>query len=271
MLFPVATYSTEDEQSTPSQVRRWQCVICLGLLISLLYTTHATAHAAVVDTKLNPTLVDGGAIQRVETSPTGKYVVYLADQESDEVFELYSVPTRGGAVKKLNGSLVAGGDVTNFTISPDGKYVVYGADQEVIGRTDYYSVPIGGGAAVKLTPSIVDTEKLNVVFFLLITYDSQWVIFPKGNKDSFDDTALLSVPITGGAAVQLNPPLVAGGRIYCYLSSPYSDRILYVADQETKDKYELYSVPAAGGSAIKLNRQLAAGEAVDPATFFIRA
>ena len=169
MASSVAACSYDSTQPTDGRTRWLHTLLSLGLLIGLLYTTHTTAHADVVDTKLSPTLVAGGAIQNVETSSAGDYVVYVADQESDEVFELYSVPTRGGAVKKLNGSLVAGGDVGNFAISPDGKYVVYGADQEVDGRTDYYSVPIGGGNAVKLTPNIADTEKLNVVFFLLIT------------------------------------------------------------------------------------------------------
>ncbi len=60
-------------------------------------------------------------------------MVYLADQDTDNVFELYSVPIGGPATAgiKLNGTLVAGGDVSpGFQISPDSGRVLYIADQD---------------------------------------------------------------------------------------------------------------------------------------------
>ena len=39
-------------------------------------------------------------------SPDSSRVVYRADQQTNEVFELYSVPLDGGSVTRLNGSLV---------------------------------------------------------------------------------------------------------------------------------------------------------------------
>ena len=47
-------------------------------------------------------------------------MVYLADQETDTVLELYSVPLGGPAAAgvKLNGALVAGGNVVIFSDQP---------------------------------------------------------------------------------------------------------------------------------------------------------
>jgi hypothetical protein len=66
-------------------------------------------------------------------SPDGQYVLYRADQDTDNVSELYSVPSAGPASAgvKLNGVLVADGDVhSGFQVSPDSGRVVYMADQQ---------------------------------------------------------------------------------------------------------------------------------------------
>src|SRR6185312_11629256 len=52
-------------------------------------------------------------------------VVYLADQNTDGVFELFLASS--GA--KLNGPLVTGGNVVSFALTPDKSAVVYIADQ----------------------------------------------------------------------------------------------------------------------------------------------
>ena len=88
-------------------------------------------------------------------SPDGTRVVYSADQNTDDVVELYSVPIAGGTAVKLNPALVAGGDVFNRAVSPDGSRVVYSADQQTDGIIELYSVPITGGTAIKLNGTLV--------------------------------------------------------------------------------------------------------------------
>lgn len=80
--------------------------------------------------KLSGELVFGGEVQSFEIAPSGDYVVYWADQDIDEVMELYSVPVAGPSDKavQLNGFLGLAGDVKSFAISPDGRRVVYLAD-----------------------------------------------------------------------------------------------------------------------------------------------
>jgi hypothetical protein len=82
----------------------------------------------------------------VGISPDSQRVVYLADQQTDGVYELFSVPILGGAVTRLNDLLVAGGDVTSFKISDDSEWVVYVADQEIDGLPTGHRAPIAGPA-----------------------------------------------------------------------------------------------------------------------------
>ena len=87
---------------------------------------------AAAGIKLNGALVAVGNVSNFQISPDSSRVVYRADQQTDNVFELYSVPLGGPAAAgiKLNGALVAGGNVFDFQISPDSSRVVYQADQQ---------------------------------------------------------------------------------------------------------------------------------------------
>lgn len=98
----------------------------------------------------------GGDVYSFAISPDGSRVVYRADQDTDFVDELYSIPIAGGTSTKLNGTLPLNGDTTTYLISPDSTRVVYLADQNTNNVVEIYSVPVGGGTPVKLnaTPTV---------------------------------------------------------------------------------------------------------------------
>ncbi len=102
--------------------------------------------------RLNPTLVAGGQIDFFQIAPDGSRVVYLGDQATNGLFELYSVPVAGPSTEfdKLNKPLAAGGpgvSAAQFRIAPDSSRVVYMATQDAAARYDLYSVPLAGPAA----------------------------------------------------------------------------------------------------------------------------
>ncbi len=106
--------------------------------------------------RLNDDLASGGGVLAFDISADGQQVVYLADQDTDEVSaRLYSVPLVGGTPTRLNDDLVFEGDVDRFDISPDGGRVVYRADQDADEVYELYSVPIVGGTAVRLNEAMV--------------------------------------------------------------------------------------------------------------------
>jgi hypothetical protein len=73
-------------------------------------------------------------------------VVYAADQETDEVVELWSAPLAGGASRKLSGPMVGGGDVRSYALTPDGATAVYSADQDLDEVIEFYRAPVGTAA-----------------------------------------------------------------------------------------------------------------------------
>ena len=58
----------------------------------------------------------GGYVLNFLISPDSSRVVYWADQQTNNVYELYSVPLGGPAAAgvKLNGAMVTGGYVIDF-------------------------------------------------------------------------------------------------------------------------------------------------------------
>ncbi|MDX1964274.1 MAG: hypothetical protein SFX18_14060 [Pirellulales bacterium] len=226
--------------------------------VNELYIVSSVGGAGV---KLNGPLVAGGNVSfgGFQFSPDGSRVLYLADQTTDEVNEIFSVPRAGGIPVKLNGPLVSGGDVSfgGFQFSPDGSRVLYRADQTTVGVTELFSVPSIGGVAVKLNGPLVAGGN---VFSQQFSPDGSRVLY---RADQMIDEAyeIFSVPSAGGVAVRLNGPLVANGAVFAngLQFSPDGSRVLYYAEQEFIGVNELYLVPSVGGTPVKLNGPLVAG------------
>ncbi len=91
---------------------------------------------------LNGPLVAGGDVSNygLHFSPDGSRILYLANQDTDGPYELFSVPSAGGTPIKLDGPRVAGGSVsTSVRYSPDGSRVIYQADQDTDGVFELFS------------------------------------------------------------------------------------------------------------------------------------
>ena len=196
-----------------------------------------------------PLAADRGVVSFL-VSPIGPRVVYVADQEEDDRYELFSVPLAGGTPQKLNGPLVADGDVIPdywsgpMELSPDGRWVVYTADQELDERFELYGAAVDGSEpARRLSPA-----HLSVIQPPRITQDSTHVLFLTDDRVQFQ-WELFSVPIDGSRpATRLNGPLVLGD-VGAFRESVDSRRVVYQANPEEDESSELFSVPIDGGAA----------------------
>jgi hypothetical protein len=119
-----------------------------------------------VSTKLNGPLVAGGSVQTLfarsfAIAPDNSSIVYIADETTNGVIDLYRVPfSTPGVSTKLNGPLVGGGFVSpstgDFGITPDSSSVLYIASQTTSGVTELYRVPFATpGVSNKLNGPLV--------------------------------------------------------------------------------------------------------------------
>ena len=110
---------------------------------------------------------DFGDVIDFEITSDGRFVVFTADLDIDDVAELYSIPVSGGTPTKLNNQ-TSENSVSGFMLSPDGTRAVYGIDN------DLYSVPVEGPKT--------DSEKLFDgginIGYITISPDSSWAVYP---------------------------------------------------------------------------------------------
>src|SRR5262249_5962612 len=80
--------------------------------------------------RLSGALGAGGDVQEsFAISPDGLTVVYRADQDVDERYQIYRVPIDGSAAPvRLNDPLEPNSDVFGFAIDPTSRHVLYVAD-----------------------------------------------------------------------------------------------------------------------------------------------
>lgn len=225
--------------------------------------------------KINPDRVGLWGVPIYGISPDGGRVVYLADQQVDEQFELYSVAITGGEAMRLSGDLPPGGDVRGFLLSPEGERVVYDADQEADEQFALYSALLDGSQpAITLTDSLgsawayqFSPDGGQVVFgrfyddhschlcsvpavggqVTVLIHNADWlacdgVINPDSQRVTFSTgVGLYSIGLDGEGLLQLNSPLPEDGWINNFLVAPDSRHTVYRADQDRLSVLELYS------------------------------
>lgn len=193
-------------------------------------------------------------------TPDGRFVLFSADMEQDDVYNLYRAPLAGGDPVRLSGTVVAGRGVRRFDLSPDGARVVYIAAQDVDGREELYSVPLEGGQPVKLNAPLPTGG--NVRSFRIDPGGAVVVYY--GDQQTNEVFELFKAPIAGGAPVRLNGPLPSGGDVAdIYRVSANGQFAVYMADQDVDGRTELFSASLRNGSVQKLNGPLAQGGFVD--------
>ncbi len=178
----------------------------------------------------------GLAYNRVFISGDGQHVVFEGNQEDEDAFELFSIPTAGpaSAMVKLNGPLLSS-SVAQPVISRDQQTVVYQADQDALEPSrEFYSVPmdgsapptqISGGGSLGNSPIATDTH----------------LVFWRNN-------ALFSVPIEGpaSAAVEISVVPASGDRVRSnfYQVTPDNQTVVYFITSDNGDY--LNAVPVVG-------------------------
>jgi len=204
--------------------------------------------------KISGDLMEGENVEFFNISPDGTRVVYMADQDMDNVFELYSVPIGGGDITKLNSPLGANSDVTPlFQISSGGR-VVYTVERGD-GAFELYSVPIVPAAGEEAV--IINIPFAEGGFVLpsdfQITPDGSRVVY-RIAQDPSSGIDLYSVPIGGGEAVRLNDLIAGGGSVSFFRISP-GGRVILQTRESGSDMDVFYSIPAEGGEAVRVFRE----------------
>jgi Tol biopolymer transport system component len=191
-------------------------------------------------TELFSVAIDGGVVQRlsapmplggnvlstadsVQITPDESRVVYAADQDQNNVNELFSVPIAGGTPVQLNPEL-PGQQVRSFHLSPDGAHVVFRVLHGAAQVNELYAVPVAGGTAVKLSPDgrdtgveyLIDGSNARAVFAARTGVGQFQQLYARALDGSGAPLPLLADPVISISQLRSN---LDGTRVACVLGN----------------------------------------------------
>ncbi|KAA3664299.1 MAG: hypothetical protein DWQ04_06445 [Chloroflexi bacterium] len=225
-----------------------------------------------IATQINGPLANDGDVQSFQVSTASGMVVYRANQQNNQVIELYSVPIGADntQVVKLNPTMSLGGNVVDFDISNDGETVIYRADAQVEDRFELFSVPIDGPdtETVKLNGAL--SPSVGRVLNYKISSDDAYVVY-RAIQQTPGSIELYSVPLRGPAAAgaKLNDDLVENGDVTDFQISPNNSLVVYLADQNILSNFELFVVDITGPGNLAEQLHLPLGSNRDVNDFLI--
>jgi len=200
-------------------------------------------------------------VETAKLSPDGKYVVYVHDDQIDDAYRLYSVPTGGGTPVPLSPIPAVLGNAPIFAISPDSTTVVYDGYFDSSTEKDLYSVSITGpfSSRVMLAQDVYRIQTRDV-----ITPDSQKVVF----CDDFNgdgDFQVVAVPIHGpaSAAVALSAPPSAEATDVAGIS-PDGTRVVYVSTSSNPVGLLSVTIGSGPSTAIDVSPTVDYGSDIGP-------
>jgi hypothetical protein len=235
--------------------------------------------------------------ERFVATPDGTRVVYVADRDTDEVFELYSVPTdNSGPAVKVSAPLVTGGDVNNdLALTPDSRHAIYSADATVDGLVEIFSAPLGGtgptvflartgtqgahkttdthviihgavlGPESELTSVPIDgslpPNRLHEPLSSGSSIGADFELVPGGGLVVFRLTTVTHAPTLLRSPIDAStPPLVLEDQreVADFVVSPDGSAVAYRARGGT-EPFALFVVPMTGGPARRASTDLVAG------------
>lgn len=173
-------------------------------------------------------------------SPDGNWIGYMADQDVDDIRELYIVASTSlGTSTRINPDFEDFTDLCTFRFRPDSEALAYCADQDIDGILELYAVDISTPRqAIKINAPLITGGEVNSDF--QFTLDSETIIYI-ADQDVAGQDELFSVELNApGVSNKLNGPLIATGDVDLFRVRSDNSAVAYVADQEADTVFELY-------------------------------
>jgi dipeptidyl aminopeptidase/acylaminoacyl peptidase len=213
--------------------------------------------------KLSGDMVAGGSVfvTTPQVNAKGRYVTYVADQDTEGVEELYRSDLITGQNIKLSGPMVANGDVTVSAVflDPKGRYAIYRADQLVDQVFELFRSDLKTGSVLKLSANSTFGGDVLVSGIKVGPKGRYAVYVADHNVNGVNE--LFASHLKTGAVKRLNEPLPPGGGtgFFHFLLDPKGRHAVYSMDQDTQGLFELYRSDLKKAQVVKLNAPLVAG------------
>jgi hypothetical protein len=174
--------------------------------------------------KVSGDLVSGGEVKfNYEWAPDGSRIAYIADQDTDDVRELYTNTPDGANNIKISGPMVTNGGVGDrdddrfdlFFWSPDSKHIAYRADEETDGVIELFlsRADIPGSNKISAADTSFFTRSSNGSSVAWAA-DSDLIVYRA--RPNNRNQELYSVSIDGSDNIKISGSLITSGNVMRY-------------------------------------------------------
>ena len=201
-----------------------------GVLLNLF--TIPTVGGAPV--QLNDRSQHEGLVEGFRISPDSSRAVMRMAQ-SNQPYLLASAPTAGGDMVVLEdvGSVAAADGVLDFAITADSSQVVFLSNRVGEVSSHLYSIDIDGGMPMRLDPT-GNVQEMEV------SADGSRVYYAVIQPGVPDITELRTVPVNGGPALRMHPPLAPNREVSGLRVTSDGQKVLYRSDQDADGVFHLH-------------------------------
>jgi len=186
-----------------------------------------------------------GRIAKIKISPDGTKVAYLADQETDNVYELF-VSNSDGSVNLKVSAAITEGDITDFSWSDDSNYIIYVQGSGISGDTGSYIAKFDGTKSSKITYKSTAGQSLDFLAWPKFVRGTNHYQFIVG--DATEQRMVRVNPLTGETFtdVRLDDKPNGGdispnGKYLITQTAGTSQQQLYITDLSNNQTAEIYS------------------------------
>ena len=181
---------------------------------------------------------------RFEVSADGSRVVYVADNDVDNLQTLYAVDTGDPEdATEVGPTVVAGGDHVQTKVADDGSFVVFRVDAEVNEQFELYAYDFGGGGFEKLhQDSVVNGD---VFDFYIVGAAGDQVFFRADHRFNDRFEAFLVDIGDGGNEAAVPEDNANFEDVLGIGASGDGSRLFMIADFDQNDFWEMFYAEAA--------------------------
>jgi Tol biopolymer transport system component len=197
--------------------------------------------ATSTTSKVNDLLIAAGNVTSFAISPDRKWIAYVADQDTDEVFELYVAPADGtSSAIKVSGTLIAGGDVSDDVVwAPNSSRIAYRNNGSTAAQFDLTTVTPLGTDRVNVTAAGAGLG--NVISNSYTWSPDSLTVGYMSDQASAAIELWTNSGSTQTNNTQVNGNIVLNGDVTEYAWAPDGSKIVYRADQVVNGTFELYT------------------------------
>lgn len=193
---------------------------------------------------MNGTLVMNGAVSDFGWAPNGSRIAYLADQDTNDVFELYTTLANGTGNIKVNPTLPTGSDVKTGSMAwaSDSSRIAYTADQNTDEIYELFTVAPDGTDNRRVS-AVLGTSNGDVSTFVWAPDASRLAYIAYQSAGLDNELHIVAADgsghskLTGGQDLQLS-----------ITWSPDSSKIAYSAQTPPGSQFDIFTITMSGSS-----------------------